>query len=358
MWSALYCWLVAPQLSFLHVYDGGLIGLDNACIHADNTFVSCMDTRLPIAERANCTKVWHHSWVHDCREKGVRGDDQNVNLSIHHLVVYNNGEGRDGGDRNIVDATGVIVKGDYNKAYQLTIFNTSGPAQGDLCMVTKGRPQQNAHSIVLNTVAKVITNQGGPVWPKASFRAWNAVDQLSQREMKLRDVANFDFRPLPDSPLRGTGVVHEPEVPRRSDGKAPDVGAYQADDVSPWIPGCTFHESCAPPPPPWWPPPPLPEPRPAPPAPPRPSPPAPPPSSDCEFVKDVDYQDGVTRPKRVVGSAAECCGACKASTTCVVAVLVQSSGECFLKPNTKNEVHKNGTISCKPKPPPSAEMST
>ena len=37
------------------------------CWYADNTFVSCMNHSLPADERANCTKDWHHSWVHDCR---------------------------------------------------------------------------------------------------------------------------------------------------------------------------------------------------------------------------------------------------------------------------------------------------
>jgi hypothetical protein len=78
------------------VHDGGLIGLDNACIHADNTFVDCMNYSLPVHERTNCSKTWHHSWVHDCREKGVRGDDYNLNLTMHHLVVYNLGDGEAG----------------------------------------------------------------------------------------------------------------------------------------------------------------------------------------------------------------------------------------------------------------------
>ena len=73
-------------------------------------------------------------------------------------------------------------------------------------MVTKGSPQQNVHSIVLNTVAKVVTGQGGPLWPKASFGAWKAVEHLSQSEMRLKDVAKFDFRPRGDSPLRGAGL--------------------------------------------------------------------------------------------------------------------------------------------------------
>ena len=67
---------------------------------ADNTFVDCMNYTLPPAQRTNCSKTWHHSWVHDCREKGVRGDDFNLNLTMHHLVVYNLGEGRNGYDRN------------------------------------------------------------------------------------------------------------------------------------------------------------------------------------------------------------------------------------------------------------------
>ena len=62
--------------------------------------------------------------------------------------------------------------------------------------------------------------------------------------MMLRDPTRFDFRPQASSPLVGSGVVHNPEVPRREDGKAPDVGAYQADDADPWRPGCTFHPAC------------------------------------------------------------------------------------------------------------------
>ena len=150
-------------------------------VAADNTFVDCMNYTLPPAQRSNCSKVWHHSWVHDCREKGVRGDDFNLNLTMHHLVVYNLGEGRNGYDRNDAPvfaggpsiggaATGAILKGDYNRMWQCTIFNTSIHGQGDLCPTTKplgpapGRSfpllrQQNEHSVYVNTAAKLITGQ-------------------------------------------------------------------------------------------------------------------------------------------------------------------------------------------------------
>eukprot|EP01043_Picozoa_sp_COSAG02_P027513 COSAG02_NODE_1628_length_11586_cov_3.954644_5_plen_729_part_00 len=257
------------ELSYLHVHDGGLIGLDNACVHADNTFVDCMNYSLPAAQRTNCTKEWHHSWVHDCREKGVRGDDFNLNLTLHHLVVWNLGEGRDGYDRNDEPsdpptgaATGVILKGDYNRAWACTVFNTSKYGQGDLCATTKplgptsckapftqrcGFPflaQQNLHSLFLNSAAKLISGQGGPRYPNASFEAWKGIARLDEASMQLRDPGNFDFRPTAGSPLVGAGETHPPEVKPRSDGRAPDVGAYQADDANPWRPGCTFHLTC------------------------------------------------------------------------------------------------------------------
>ena len=77
-------------------------------------------------------------------------------------------------------------------------------------MVTKDHSKIT--SIVLNTVAADVTGQGGPVWPQASFTAWEAVQRLNLSEMKLTDVANFDFRPAAGSPLRRAGMVHEPEV--------------------------------------------------------------------------------------------------------------------------------------------------
>ena len=250
------------ELGYLHVHDGGLIGLDHACVHADNTFVSCMNYSLPAEQRANCVKIWHHSWVHDCREKGVRGDDYNLNLTMHHLVVWNLGVGRDGADRNDEPthppkgaATGLILKGDFNRVWACTVFNTSVYGQGDLCPTTKklgpapGRgfpllPQQNMHSLYLNTAAKLVTGQGGPLYPNATFVAWKGIARLGEAAMKLRDPANFDFRPLAASPLVGAGATHAPEVMPRPDGRAPDVGAYQADDADPWRPGCTFHPTC------------------------------------------------------------------------------------------------------------------
>jgi hypothetical protein len=59
---------LANEVSYSHIYDGGLIGRDDALLHADNSAVSCMDYHLPPERRANCTKTWHHNWVRRDRD--------------------------------------------------------------------------------------------------------------------------------------------------------------------------------------------------------------------------------------------------------------------------------------------------
>ena len=97
-------------------------------------------------------------------------------------------------------------------------------------------------------------------------------------------------------------------------------------------------------------PPPMPAPKPTPPPapPPGPAPPAPPPSAACTFLNDTDYKAGFFH-KDTMGTAEECCGACKGKPGCAVAVFVQSGGECFLKKSTKDIVHSAGRVSCQPK---------
>jgi hypothetical protein len=128
---------------------------------------------------------------------------------VHHLVVYNLGEGRNGYDRNDAPvfaggpsvggaATGAILKGDYNRMWQCTIFNTSVHGQGDLCPTTKqlgpapGRSfpllrQQNEHSVYLNTAAKLITGQ---VREKRHLTFLSFLVQLDDLPTHARDKCN------------------------------------------------------------------------------------------------------------------------------------------------------------------------
>ena len=49
------------EVSYCHVHHVGLIGLDSAALHADNSYVGCMNMSLPLQNRPNCSKVWHHN---------------------------------------------------------------------------------------------------------------------------------------------------------------------------------------------------------------------------------------------------------------------------------------------------------
>ena len=54
--------------------------------------------------------------VHDCRGKCMRGDDFTQNLSMHHNVIFNCGEGPVGTDGD-GQSFGVVLKGDHNEFY-------------------------------------------------------------------------------------------------------------------------------------------------------------------------------------------------------------------------------------------------
>ena len=74
---------LSNEVSYSHVHTIGLIGKDDAAIHADNS-----EGHTACRRPGRCVKEWHHNWVHDCLAKCVRGDDFTKNLSMHHNVIW------------------------------------------------------------------------------------------------------------------------------------------------------------------------------------------------------------------------------------------------------------------------------
>ena len=251
---------LANEISYSHVYNGGLIGNDDACVHADNSLTSCGEKN----STDDCTKTWHHNWVHDCREKCMRGDDYTWQLHGHHLVIYNCGMGPtcrefneinpSGCDRNAVAPAGWLSKGDYNQLYASTIFNVRAGGQGDLvASITRldGRSGflsngSNRNSEFFNVAAHKVSGGGrggsqsgpSPMTAKVFAKVFDGGTN-TWRGLGLVDPLGFDFRPNSSSPLRHAGFVYPPFAPPVG-GRAPDIGAYQHGDESPWVPGCTL----------------------------------------------------------------------------------------------------------------------
>jgi hypothetical protein len=132
---------------------------------------------------------------------------------------------------------GILVKGDRNKVWACTIFNTSAVGQGDLVAITDFG--QNKHSQFFNVAARRIGTRRGPTL-SANSTAFSGglVTGESLVSLRLADPSSLHFMPQKDSPLFGTGVMHAPDEPVAH----PNVGAYQQADT--WVPGCTFHPRC------------------------------------------------------------------------------------------------------------------
>lgn len=228
---------LANTIQYTHVEDGGLIGGDDACIHADNTPTDCNSN--------NCTKQWHHNWVNNCREKCVRCDDGSEACLIDHTVVFNCGKPLHNGA-----PSGVMLKGFGHRVYANTIFNTSA-GQGDLCAVTAFG--ENKNSEFWNTAARRIRTKNGPAlvsnqtvrFAGGLYENWG-----NYTDLRMDDPLGFRFAPRAGSPLCGAGVAH-PAAPPARGARAPDVGAYACGGGDAWSPGCTFHPRCAPVRPPW-----------------------------------------------------------------------------------------------------------
>ncbi|MBN2309246.1 MAG: right-handed parallel beta-helix repeat-containing protein [Candidatus Hydrogenedentes bacterium] len=223
------CYRNQPYIiEYNHVYNGGLC---------------CEDVALVYTGQPTCAgSVVRYNWVHGCRTYrgwglGIRGDDQTRRLTVHHNVVWDCG--RDG----------IIVKGDFNRVYNNTVFDIGCPDKPGnyISLHTSREPvkpwrkqyplleTQNANSEVFNNAALTLSAdpKGTPLPPS---------DHISHNyqgaDLGLVDPAGMDFRPRDGSPLIDAGR----EIPGYTDGlkgAAPDIGAYEAGGEA-WRAGITW----------------------------------------------------------------------------------------------------------------------
>ncbi|MHC4359911.1 MAG: right-handed parallel beta-helix repeat-containing protein [Planctomycetota bacterium] len=198
--------------------------------------------------------VIRYNWVHhalppiDQTEPwgggmGIRGDDRTRSLIVHHNVVWKCG------------GAGLLVKGDLNKVYNNTVLDIGrvGRPVGTYIQLPahleplkpwhtqlKEFPileQENINSQVFNNVTRTLAGS----WRGEPFpRSKNVSNNYFDKDIRLMDIKNLDFRPRPDSKLIDTGRI----IPGFTDGykgRAPDIGAYEF-GAAPWKAGADWSE--------------------------------------------------------------------------------------------------------------------
>lgn len=215
----------AYTITYNHVYDGGVFVGD----------VSLIYTSSP---KIRGTEI-AYNWVHGCPKLAIRGDDQSRGITYHHNVTWDGMRGH------------ITVKGEDNAVYNNTALTNNAGNHGinintwpepDKPMFRKlwpRLPQQNKNTPVANNLTPHITRFVS-TFPR--HRPFSSKDRrLSNNWLEanpkslLRDPDNYDFRPKKDSPLVDAGK-HVPGITDGFVGKAPDIGAYEADGPL-WKPG-------------------------------------------------------------------------------------------------------------------------
>jgi len=220
-------------VEYNYVHHAGLMSHDVAAIYTGGSEIA--------------GSIVRYNWVHDCHPEienkknnglGIRSDDQSRDISIHHNVVWD------------VGLDGIVVKGEYNKVYNNTVFNLKPECRfgNSIFIDTEPEPykawrmdhalfsEQNAHSLVFNNVVGLIRAQHKTTIP--FIQRSNAFHNQLNYVPDLRDPKHFDFRPKKGASLIDGGIAM-PGLTDSFEGDAPDVGAYEYGGIW-WEPGYKF----------------------------------------------------------------------------------------------------------------------
>ncbi|MCP4322344.1 MAG: DUF1565 domain-containing protein, partial [Alteromonadales bacterium] len=206
----------ASKVTGNHVYNTSLLQHDGAAIN------------VGIDEQAG-TEI-AYNWVHDAPKGGIRFDGVEGAAKtgkdglVHHNVVWN------------TDFS--IIKGDTQGSYNNVVFNNKTT---DLIIFNK------VSAGGLNYSSETMNNLVGELQGRKSGSAeqlavpgfvennitGNSADILSH----LKGALWGDFRPKANSVVIDAGSRNSNLMTLDYLGGAPDIGAYEAGDESPWVPG-------------------------------------------------------------------------------------------------------------------------
>ena len=239
------------DFSMNHVYDSYL-----AC-YGGNKDTSAVYTHSP-----SCAGTrFHHNWVSHGFSgtpphpwgggMGIRGDDNTCGLTVDHNVVWDCG------------SVGIMIKNveaprpdQANRCINNTVFNHSAYNTTKSAIIipstpgnkskraTASNPREtgavgenpNAFSTIANNLADSIYGQWNNK-PIGNVKLFYNNDLKFNPDADLVNKAWYDFRPAANATAiinKGTAITGiSPSVA----GKNPDIGAYQSEDATYWIPG-------------------------------------------------------------------------------------------------------------------------
>ena len=141
----------------------------------------------------------------------------------------------------------MIMMGNRNKVYHNTVLvdPTTGNPTASIVIPKRAEPQkwwtpnptlpvQNEDTLVFNNASYLLSDRGGTPTP-TSDRVFQNVTLPRDLSSVFGDASDealangtFDLRPIPGSPLIDAGRL-APGMTQPYHGKAPDVGAYEAE---------------------------------------------------------------------------------------------------------------------------------
>ena len=183
------------------------------------------------------------NWVHDSAGGstdnawgngiGIRGDGGNATrgLTVARNVIWACGSASIM-VKNVPDPTPEQA----NAVWHNTTFDNSTMLLGDNkvdVILAVNSPNENTYSTLYNNAANQLASRwGGKPLPERATISHNCCAE----RLPLRDPKSLDFRPEPGSALVDAGAVI-PGCEEPFAGRAPDIGAYESDAETYWIPG-------------------------------------------------------------------------------------------------------------------------
>jgi len=182
--------------------------------------------------------IIRYNWLHDSVKYGVRFDAPipakfyGSNAIAHHNVIWN--------------ANGMMVKGEDQRVYHNTIFDTLEQKRSDLIILDDADVGgilggANKGSIITNNAADVISSQRASIEPMLSWvnygHNFNGDNESKTLKSQLRDAANRDFRPSQPSLLNAGDGITDSYLTGQHGGVLNYSGSYRQGVNDYWIPG-------------------------------------------------------------------------------------------------------------------------